>query len=49
MIFSNEPGIYRPNIDGYRTISSMIVETNNGRQISKFLDKSIDNRIINLN
>ena len=49
MIFSNEPGIYRPNIDGYRTISSMIVDTNNGRQISKFLDKSIDNRIINLN
>ena len=49
MIFSNEPGIYRPNIDGYRTISSMIVETNNGRQITKFLDKSIDNRIINLN
>ena len=49
MIFSNEPGIYRPNIDGYRTISSMIVDTNKGRQISKFLDKSIDNRIINLN
>ena len=26
MIFSNEPGVYRPNIDGYRTISSMIVK-----------------------
>ena len=49
MIFSNEPGIYRPNIDGYRTISSMIVDINNGRQITNFLDKSIDNRIINLN
>ena len=24
MIFSNEPGIYRPNIDGYRTINTMI-------------------------
>ena len=49
MIFSNEPGIYRPNIDGYRTISSMIVDENNGKQISSFLDKSIDHRIINLN
>ena len=34
--FSNEPGIYRPNIDGYRTISSMIVDVNNGKQISTF-------------
>jgi Xaa-Pro dipeptidase len=25
MVFSNEPGIYRPGIDGYRTINSMIV------------------------
>jgi Xaa-Pro aminopeptidase len=25
MVFSNEPGIYRPGIDGYRTIDSMIV------------------------
>ena len=49
MIFSNEPGIYRPNIDGYRTISSMIVDVNNGKQISSFLDNSIDHRIINLN
>ena len=49
MVFSNEPGIYRPNIDGYRTISSMIVGKNRGKQIPNFLDKSIDNRIINLN
>ena len=49
MVFSNEPGIYRPNIDGYRTISSMIVGKSRGTQISNFLDKSIDNRIINLN
>ena len=48
MIFSNEPGIYRPNIDGYRTISSMIVQKNNGLQISNFLDDSIEKRIINL-
>ena len=25
MVFSNEPGIYRPEVDGYRTIDSMIV------------------------
>ena len=25
MVFSNEPGIYRPGRDGYRTIDSMIV------------------------
>jgi Xaa-Pro dipeptidase len=25
MVFSNEPGIYRPGVDGYRTIDSMIV------------------------
>jgi Xaa-Pro dipeptidase len=25
MVFSNEPGIYRPGLDGYRTINSMIV------------------------
>ncbi|MEX2500911.1 MAG: Xaa-Pro peptidase family protein [Trueperaceae bacterium] len=25
MAFSNEPGIYRPGVDGYRTIDSMIV------------------------
>jgi len=49
MVFSNEPGIYRPNIDGYRTISSMIVGKIRGKQIPNFLDKSIDNRIINLN
>ncbi len=25
MIFSNEPGVYRPGVDGYRTINTMIV------------------------
>jgi len=25
MVFSNEPGIYRPGIDGYRTINTMIL------------------------
>ena len=48
MVFSNEPGIYRPNIDGYRTISSMIVDSNEGIQISNFLNKNFENRIINI-
>lgn len=25
MVFSNEPGVYRPGLDGYRTINTMIV------------------------
>jgi Xaa-Pro dipeptidase len=25
MVFSNEPGIYRPGVDGYRTINTMVV------------------------
>jgi Xaa-Pro aminopeptidase len=49
MVFSNEPGIYRPNVDGYRTISSMIVEVDSGKQIPSFLDKNIEERIIDLN
>jgi len=49
MVFSNEPGIYRPNMDGYRTISTMIVERNTGKQLSNYLDKNIEERIINLN
>ena len=48
MVFSNEPGIYRPNIDGYRTISSMIVDSNEGIQISNFLNKNFENIIINI-
>ena len=49
MVFSNEPGIYRPNVDGYRTISTMIVEVDSGKQIPSFLDKNIEERIIDLN
>ena len=40
MVFSNEPGIYRPNIDGYRAISSMIVDRNEGTQITNILSKN---------
>lgn len=32
MVFSNEPGIYRPGRDGYRTINTMIV-TENGVEV----------------
>ncbi|QBY02614.1 aminopeptidase P family protein [Rhodophyticola sp. CCM32] len=47
MIFSNEPGIYRPGRDGYRTINTMIV-TETGVDIpSRFqTDTPIDVRVI---
>ncbi|MEQ8367535.1 MAG: M24 family metallopeptidase, partial [Roseicyclus sp.] len=47
MIFSNEPGVYRPGIDGYRTINTMIV-TEDGVDIpSKFQATTpIDARVI---
>lgn len=47
MVFSNEPGVYRPNIDGYRTINTMIV-TQTGVDIpSRFqTDTPIDARVI---
>ncbi len=49
MIFSNEPGVYRPGIDGYRTINTMIV-TEAGIEIpSRFqTDTPIDARVIAL-
>lgn len=37
MVFSNEPGIYRPGVDGYRTINSMIVTEQDARVCSRFL------------
>lgn len=37
MVFSNEPGIYRPGIDGYRTINSMIVTDGAASVPSRFL------------
>ena len=47
MVFSNEPGVYRPGIDGYRTINTMIV-TETGIEIpSHFQTKTpIDARVI---
>ena len=42
MVFSNEPGIYRPGIDGYRTINSMIVLADRcGHVPSRFLSRII--------
>ena len=37
MVFSNEPGIYRPGLDGYRTINTMIVTEAAARVPSRFL------------
>jgi Xaa-Pro aminopeptidase len=37
MVFSNEPGIYRPGIDGYRTINTMIVTQGAAHVPSRFL------------
>lgn len=37
MVFSNEPGIYRPGIDGYRIIDSMVVTEVEARVLSRFL------------
>jgi Xaa-Pro aminopeptidase len=37
MVFSNEPGIYRPGVDGYRTINTMIVTGGAARVPSRFL------------
>jgi len=36
MVFSNEPGIYRPGVDGYRTINSMIVTPDGVEVPSRF-------------
>ena len=36
MVFSNEPGIYRPGIDGYRTITSMLVTDTESQLLSRF-------------
>jgi Xaa-Pro dipeptidase len=36
MVFSNEPGVYRPDFDGYRTINTMIVTETGVRVPSRF-------------
>ena len=37
MVFSNEPGIYRPGRDGYRLIDTMIVTAGDAKVPSRFL------------
>jgi Xaa-Pro dipeptidase len=39
MVFSNEPGIYRPGIDGYRIIDSMVVTETGGQRLSRYLSE----------
>lgn len=49
MVFSNEPGIYRPGIDGYRTINSMIVTDGEAIVPSRFLaEHPPEKRILNV-
>ncbi len=47
MIFSNEPGIYRPGVDGYRIIDSMVVTETGGERLSRYLSEhGPDDRVI---
>ena len=47
MVFSNEPGIYRPGIDGYRTINTMIVGAGGVEVPSRFQSSfGIEQRIL---
>ncbi|KKC33500.1 peptidase M24 [Devosia psychrophila] len=49
MVFSNEPGVYRPGRDGYRTINTMLVHPDHVEIPSRFLaDTPIDQRVIAL-
>jgi Xaa-Pro dipeptidase len=49
MVFSNEPGVYRPGNDGYRTINTMIVHRDRVEIPSRFLaDHPIDTRVLAL-
>ena len=44
MIFSNEPGIYRPGIDGYRIIDSMVVTDDGAERLSRYLVRARSGR-----
>ena len=47
MVFSSEPGIYRPGIDGYRTINTFIVTPGEAHIASRFLAANPpENRVI---
>ncbi|MEM9248089.1 MAG: Xaa-Pro peptidase family protein [Pseudomonadota bacterium] len=47
MVFSNEPGVYRPGLDGYRTINTMIVTATGVEIPSRFqVETPFDARVI---
>lgn len=47
MVFSNEPGIYRPGIDGYRTINTMVVGPTGVEVPSRFqAEHPIEQRVL---
>ncbi|SDX60343.1 M24 family metallopeptidase [Roseicitreum antarcticum] len=49
MIFSSEPGVYRPGVDGYRTIDTMIVTETGVTVPSQFQTETpIDARVITI-
>lgn len=49
MVFSCEPGIYRPGNDGYRTINTLLVTEGEARVLSRFLaDHPPEQRILPL-
>ncbi|SEQ40640.1 Xaa-Pro aminopeptidase [Devosia sp. YR412] len=49
MVFSNEPGVYRPERDGYRTINTMLVQPDGVEIPSRFqADHPIEQRVIAL-
>ena len=39
MVFSCEPGVYRPGLDGWRTIDTLIVGQNRVELASRFLTR----------
>lgn len=39
MVFSNEPGLYRPGVDGYRIIDTMVVTAEGGKRLSGYLSE----------
>jgi Xaa-Pro aminopeptidase len=48
MVFSCEPGIYRPGVDGYRTINTLIVTEDGAARVpSRFLSENgLESRIL---
>jgi Xaa-Pro aminopeptidase len=47
MVFSNEPGIYRPGVDGYRIIDTMVVTDGGSERLSRYLSQhGPDDRVI---